>query len=67
MTLVLHEGLERIGKGAFKGCEGLTKMDIPSTVKVIDDGAFNGFKGLEFLILNDGLERIGKVAFDGCE
>eukprot|EP00980_Cylindrotheca_fusiformis_P027720 scaffold22475_cov69-Cylindrotheca_fusiformis.AAC.3 len=68
MTLVLHEGLERIGKGVFNRCEGLTKVDMPpSTVKGIGDGAFQECKGLEFLSLNDGLERIGEEAFLVCE
>eukprot|EP00980_Cylindrotheca_fusiformis_P019899 scaffold7010_cov143-Cylindrotheca_fusiformis.AAC.1 len=61
MTLVLHEGLKRIGKCAFFGCEGLTKVDIrqmskfwhlvdiPLTVKVIGDAAFRTCKKLETL------------------
>eukprot|EP00980_Cylindrotheca_fusiformis_P010734 scaffold2418_cov166-Cylindrotheca_fusiformis.AAC.1 len=64
--LGLHEGLERNGKGAFGRCEGLTKVDIPSTVKLIDNVAFLDCKGLEFLSLKDGLEQIGKGAFYGC-
>eukprot|EP00980_Cylindrotheca_fusiformis_P012829 scaffold3167_cov121-Cylindrotheca_fusiformis.AAC.2 len=66
MTLVLHEGLERIGKGSLVGCEGLTKVDIPSTVKGIDDGAFYDCTRVMTLVLHEGLERIGENAFDGC-
>eukprot|EP00980_Cylindrotheca_fusiformis_P026831 scaffold17606_cov148-Cylindrotheca_fusiformis.AAC.1 len=48
-SLCLNEGLERIGKGAFLACEGLTNVNIPSTVKDIDDGAFQECKLLERL------------------
>eukprot|EP00980_Cylindrotheca_fusiformis_P008328 scaffold1749_cov54-Cylindrotheca_fusiformis.AAC.1 len=50
MTLVLHEGLARIGKGVFGRCEGLRNVDIPSTVRS-DIGAFHECKGSEFLSL----------------
>lgn len=37
--VTLPEGLERIGKAAFKGCTALYQMHIPSTVRVIGDEA----------------------------
>eukprot|EP00980_Cylindrotheca_fusiformis_P003881 scaffold860_cov111-Cylindrotheca_fusiformis.AAC.7 len=65
--LGLKEGLERIGKVVFRECESLTKVDFPSTIKVIDDLAFWKCKHLERLSLNEGLERIGEYAFCECE
>eukprot|EP00980_Cylindrotheca_fusiformis_P016429 scaffold4897_cov129-Cylindrotheca_fusiformis.AAC.6 len=65
--LTNKEGLfERIGKGAFEGCESLTIVDLPSTVQVIDDFAFQECKLLFRLGLNEGLERIGRCAFSRC-
>eukprot|EP00980_Cylindrotheca_fusiformis_P026717 scaffold17069_cov49-Cylindrotheca_fusiformis.AAC.1 len=61
MTLVLHEGLEQIGENAFYGCRGLTRVEIPLTVKDIDG------TGVMTLVLHEGLERIGKDAFRECE
>eukprot|EP00980_Cylindrotheca_fusiformis_P029044 scaffold22701_cov123-Cylindrotheca_fusiformis.AAC.23 len=37
----MHQGLEHIQERAFGGCESLTELRIPSTVKSIDRGAFN--------------------------
>eukprot|EP00980_Cylindrotheca_fusiformis_P000200 scaffold41_cov99-Cylindrotheca_fusiformis.AAC.1 len=64
--LVLNEGLERIGRGAFRECYCLTEVEIPSTVKVIGDWAFQYCKLLARLVLNEGLERIGEYAFFDC-
>eukprot|EP00980_Cylindrotheca_fusiformis_P022654 scaffold9542_cov92-Cylindrotheca_fusiformis.AAC.1 len=41
---------------AFSECESLTEVDVPSTVKVIDDSAFSC---CQLSRLNKGLERIG--------
>eukprot|EP00980_Cylindrotheca_fusiformis_P008357 scaffold1757_cov67-Cylindrotheca_fusiformis.AAC.1 len=63
-SLCLKEGLERIGKGAFGRCEGLTKVDIPSTVKVIEDGAF---QSCTRTTLSFSVREIGNNAFLGCK
>eukprot|EP00980_Cylindrotheca_fusiformis_P015109 scaffold4170_cov79-Cylindrotheca_fusiformis.AAC.3 len=65
--LVLNEGLERIGKGAFLNCCSLTGVDFPSTVKVIHVRACWRYKLLVRLVLNEGLERIDRSAFVGCD
>eukprot|EP00980_Cylindrotheca_fusiformis_P009622 scaffold2127_cov85-Cylindrotheca_fusiformis.AAC.2 len=74
--LGLKEGLERIGEVAFFECESrLTEVDksfhycqvnIPPTVKVVDDPAFHNCKHLERFVLNEGLEQIGEEAFFEC-
>ena len=40
-TVQLCEGLEKIGKGAFRGCTNLQAVLIPSYVTVIDKDAFD--------------------------
>lgn len=64
-----NEGLEEIGPGAF-GSQNIKKIKTPSTLKVIDAGAFNGqanlingSDSLEEIILNEGLITIGVAAF----
>eukprot|EP00980_Cylindrotheca_fusiformis_P019885 scaffold6994_cov120-Cylindrotheca_fusiformis.AAC.6 len=42
-------------------------MEIPSTVNVIDDHAFQDCRRLARLGLNEGLKRIGQDAFHRCE
>eukprot|EP00980_Cylindrotheca_fusiformis_P011038 scaffold2534_cov48-Cylindrotheca_fusiformis.AAC.1 len=65
--LVLNEGLEQVGKGAFYECKSLTEVDFPSSVKVIDIGAFFKCELLGRLGLKEGLERIEEAAFCYCE
>eukprot|EP00980_Cylindrotheca_fusiformis_P031596 scaffold26642_cov357-Cylindrotheca_fusiformis.AAC.1 len=67
MNLSLNEGLERIEKAAFRGCEGLTQVDVPATVKDIGDSAFLRCASLERLVLHEGLERIGEASFARCK
>lgn len=64
---MLPEGLECIGACAFVNCVLLSHINIPSSVKVIDGGAFLNCASLESVELPDGLEVLGKIAFRGCE
>ncbi len=69
VTVTLPEGMTRIGKYAFAGCKVLKTINIPSTVKVIDEYAFycesatNANKALTAITLPEGLETIAKGAF----
>jgi hypothetical protein len=65
-----NEGLEEIGMYAFEG-QNVKKVITPSTLKVIDNGAFNSqadmaynTDSLEEIILNEGLIKIGDYAFN---
>jgi len=65
-----NEGLEEIGAYAFQA-QNVKKVKTPSTLKVIDNGAFDGqvdqiygSDSLEEIILNEGLVRIGDAAFN---
>ena len=44
-NITLPEGITHINN-SFNGCEGLTEIDIPSTVKQIDGGCFAGCNNL---------------------
>ena len=65
-TAILNDGLEEIGRGAFRLCTSLERIEIPPAVRVIEDSAFIGCSGLTAAILGDGLEEIGACAFFGC-
>ena len=39
-SVILPEGVTRVGNFAFKGCRGLTRVTLPSTVESIGTGAF---------------------------
>ena len=72
-TVEIEDGVTIIGSGAFDGCEKITKVVIPSTVKEIGGEAFYGCENLKSVIVcNDmtsastGLAKIGSDAFVGC-
>ena len=54
-----------IGKYAFYGCSGITEIDIPDSVKVIGECAFNSC-GVKTLTVGSGVEKIGASAFRSC-
>ena len=56
--IVLPNGLERIGVGAF--CEsGLESITIPGSVRIVHQAAFQNCKSLVHAHLCDGLEALG--------
>lgn len=56
----LPEGLTEIPRDLFKGCDKLIDtLKIPSTVKQIRSGVFDGCSSLTAIILPEGLESIG--------
>ena len=50
----------------FEKCYGLTSIGVPSTVKNIDNHAFNECINLESIALHDGLTKIAYAAFADC-
>ena len=69
VEVVFSEGLESIGKYTFLLCKNLTRVVIPSSVKIVEEGAFRGCCALSEVIFADesSLQRIGESAFRGCE
>lgn len=77
-SLILPEGLEYIGRGAFcayghKACNLTGELYLPSTVEYIGDGAFgqndgniNMFYFTNELILPAKMKYLGGGAFTGC-
>ena len=52
--------------GAFEGCEGLTAVTIPSSVKKLGGYAFFKCFGLKEVIIPGSVETIGISAFQSC-
>ena len=62
----LCEGLVEIGDSAFSRCDhSITKINIPSTLRRINDWAFVASLRTN-IRLHDGIESIGAVAFANC-
>lgn len=64
-TIELHEGLELIDENAFFGCDQLTTIAIPASVKRIGANAFNSCLELNNITFenNSNLVYIGEQAF----
>jgi len=63
LSVETHDGIDRIGRYAFSGCESLTHLDIRS-VRILDSYAFCGTGLTE--VDCDNLEIIRDNAFTGC-
>ena len=60
----IENGITNIGAAAFKGCENLTRVEIPASVSEIGDSAFDHCKNLKSVALPPQLTRIGAGAFN---
>ena len=64
-SLVIGEGVTRIGVGSFALFTELENVSFPSTLKSIGEYAFAYCGKIESITL-DGIEEIGSYAFMGC-
>lgn len=65
--VILPDGLEKICSEAFYACRNLTVINIPSSLRTIENNAFAFCSSLVFEDLDLGmLESIGKSAFYDC-
>ena len=62
-SIVFPSTLVKIGAYAFTQNNALQTLNIPSTVKIIGENAFDETEGLTSLTLNEGLEEIGAGSF----
>ena len=65
-TLVIPEGVEKIGDYAFAYCTNLRSVTIPDSVRSIGDRAFEGCESLKEVRLPAGLEEIEEFTFFLC-
>jgi len=64
--VVLNEGIQTIGVGAFSGCSSLESITIPSTVMSIGAYAFSRCSSLREVVLNERIQTIKDYTFCGC-
>lgn len=62
----LPNGLQKIGRGAFRNSRDLIEVILPDSLLEIDDDAFENCVNLKRIQIPDGVLRIGKGAFRGC-
>ena len=67
---VSHDGkiynVTTIGTNAFNGCNKLTSVSLPSTIKSINNYAFRNCSSLVTINLPEGMTSIGTNAFENC-
>ena len=65
VTIVIPEGIVKIGKRAFADCTGLTGLALPDSVRTIDDRAFINCSSITELDLV-GINNLGEYVFARC-
>lgn len=66
VSLTLHEGLKRIGRGAFEGCL-FRSVYIPSTLETIESFAFNECSNLVSVTMSEGVCALNECCFGSCK
>ena len=64
--IIIPEGVESIGEGAFKECTNLESIILPTTLISIGKGAFQKCTKLQSIDLPDALTNIRAYTFGGC-
>lgn len=65
-TVVIKQGVNNIGGGAFHDCINLTSVIVPSSVTTFGPCAFSGCSSLSSINIPNGVESIEYNAFQGC-
>ncbi len=65
-SVILLDGVETIGMGAFLDCPALKYVKIPDSVTAIEYAAFGICSSLESIILPESIKSIGGYAFYYC-
>ena len=65
-SVILPNGLTKIGELAFSNCLSLESVTISNSVTSIGDGAFSNCISLESVTIPDSVTSIGETAFYGC-
>ena len=63
----MSKNITQIGKGAFKGCKLLNKVEFSNGLVSIGISAFEGCNNLEEIILPNTVELIDEQAFSKCK
>ena len=64
--LVLMNGIERVRKNMTSSCYDLEEIELPDSIKYIDDNAFERKRNLKDIKFPENLTSIGTTCFEGC-
>ena len=66
VSVIVDEGIEEIGGGAFYGCSNLASVSLPDTLNILGEKAFYGCRSLASVSLPNTVTMIGQSCFSGC-
>ena len=66
VTVVIEEGINAIGNGAFSGQQAIKSISIPDSVTSIGERALGDCYALESVTIPGSVETIGDYAFSNC-
>ncbi len=66
IDLVIPNGVDSVGFGAFRYCSYLKSVIIPNSVKVIDENAFQGCTSITSVTITNSVTEINDHAFYDC-
>lgn len=65
-TLIICDGIEQIGSGAFYNCNSMINVTIPNSVTSIGNRAFDDCSSMISITIPNSVTNIGDSAFSGC-
>ena len=65
-SVIISDGIEKIGMNAFMHCELLRSIEIPDSVSIIESQAFYDCKSLSSIELPNSIETINDGLFGEC-
>lgn len=65
-SVVIEEGITRVGSGAFRNMTALESVTLPGTLTKIGEAAFYGCTGLKEIYIPDGIYTIWEYTFKNC-
>ena len=65
-TIILNEGIQKIGKSAFRCCRGIEEICIPDSVTEIGESAFYGCLELKEIHLPKNIKCLSSCIFAYC-
>ncbi len=65
-TVIIENGITKIGYSAFYRCIGLQNITLPDSLTIIDRSAFASCRSLVNIELPNGITEIGQSAFASC-
>ena len=65
-TLIIENGVERIGQNAFYNCSNMKSVSLPTSLKSIGESSFAECNNITSLVIPEGVKTIGQNAFSWC-